>query len=101
MKFYNAFVLSALLYACESWKLTDEGKARFDAFDTHCQRKILQYVWSQHIKNSYIRSGTKQPKAQGNSAYNVLVIYNEWTWAVFPGNCTAWSPPTENKDLTD
>ena len=62
MKFYNACVLSTLLYAAESWSLTERQEARLDAFDMRCQRKILRIVWSQHIPNIRIRSMTKQPQ---------------------------------------
>ena len=62
MKFYNACVLSTLLYAAECWTLTERDEARLDAFDMRCQRKILRVVWSQHISNNTIRDRTKQPQ---------------------------------------
>ena len=62
MKFYNACVLSTLLYAAECWTLTERDEARLDAFDMRCQRKILKIVWFQHISNDNIRSRTKQPQ---------------------------------------
>ena len=62
MKFYNACVLSTLLYATECWTLTERDEARLDVFDMRCQRKILKIVWSQHISNDNIRSRTKQPQ---------------------------------------
>ena len=42
LKFYNACVLSTLLYACECWTLTEHDEARRHAFDMRCQRKILR-----------------------------------------------------------
>ena len=62
LKFYNACVLSTLLYAAECWTLTERDEARLDAFDMRCQRKILRVRWSQHISNNCIRSKTKQPQ---------------------------------------
>ena len=62
MKFYAACVLSTLLYACKCWILTERDKARLDAFDMRCQRKILRDVWSEHNTNSSIISRTKQPQ---------------------------------------
>ena len=62
LKFYNACVLSTLLYAAECWSLTERDEARLDAFDMRCQRKILRIKWSQHVTNKYIRSVTKQPQ---------------------------------------
>ncbi|XP_072037001.1 uncharacterized protein [Amphiura filiformis] len=62
LKFYNACVLSTLLYAAECWTLTERDEARLDAFDMQCQHKILRVIWSQHIPNSHIRSKTKQPQ---------------------------------------
>ena len=41
-KFYNACVLSTLLYAAECWNLTERDETRLDAFDMRCQRKILR-----------------------------------------------------------
>ena len=48
--FYNACVLSSLLYACEYWTPTERNKARLDAFEMRYQVKILQVVWFQHYK---------------------------------------------------
>ena len=62
MKFYNACVLSTLLYAAECWTLTERDEARLDAFDMRCQSKILKIVWFQHTSNDNIRSRTKQPQ---------------------------------------
>ena len=62
MKFYNACVLSTLLYGAECWSLTERDEARLDAFDMRCQRKILRITWLQHKTNHYVRSLTKQPQ---------------------------------------
>ena len=62
MKFYNACVLSTLLYSAECWTLTERDESRLDAFDMRCQRKILRIIWSQHVTNNTIRSRTKQPQ---------------------------------------
>ena len=62
IKFYNACVLSTLLYSAECWSLTERDEARLDAFDMRCQRKILRITWSQHKTNEFIRSLTKKPQ---------------------------------------
>ena len=62
LKFYNACVLSTLMYAYECWTLTERDEARLDVFNIRCQHKILQVLWSQQITNSSIRSRTKQPQ---------------------------------------
>ena len=63
MKFYNAGVLSTLLYAAECWTLTERDEARLDAFDMRCQRKSWRLsAWFQHISNDNIRSRTNQPQ---------------------------------------
>ena len=62
LKFYNACVLSTLLYTAEYWSLTERDEARLDAFDKRCQRKILRIKWSLHVTNKHIRSVTKQPQ---------------------------------------
>ena len=62
MKFYNACVISTLLYGAECWALTERDEARLDAFDMRCQRKILRIRWTHHITNLSIREKTKQPQ---------------------------------------
>ena len=49
IKFYSARVLSTLLYAAECSTLTERDEARLDAFDMHCQRKILRVIWFHHV----------------------------------------------------
>ena len=39
MQFYNACVLSTLLYGAECWILKDRDENRFAAFDMRCQRR--------------------------------------------------------------
>ena len=62
LKFYNACVLSTLLYACECRTLTERDEARLDVFDMHCQHNIFRVTWTQHNTNSSIRFRTKQPQ---------------------------------------
>ncbi|XP_072019669.1 uncharacterized protein [Amphiura filiformis] len=40
-KFYNACVLSTLLYTAECWTLIERDEARLDTFDMRCQRKFF------------------------------------------------------------
>ena len=74
MKFYNACVLSTLLYAAECWSLTERDEARLDAFDMRCQHKILQIKWSQHVTNKHLISVTKQPQLTN------LIRYRRLKW---------------------
>ena len=100
MKFYNACVLSTLLYAWECWTLTERDEARLDAFNMCYQHKILRVVGSQHITNSSIRSRSKQPQLTiiiRKCHHLCLAIFREWTWTVSPRSCTSGNHPTENK----
>ena len=62
MQFYNACVMSTLLYGAECWTLKDKDENRLDAFDMRCQRKILKIRWSQYVTNIDIRKKTNQPQ---------------------------------------
>ena len=58
-RIYTCFVLSILLYACETWTLTSTEWDKLEAFHTRSQRRILNIKWSDFITNDevYTRSG--------------------------------------------
>ena len=60
MQFYNACVMSTLLYGAECWTLKDKDENRLDAFDMRCQREILMIRWYQYLSNIDIRKKTNQ-----------------------------------------
>ena len=64
VKFYNACVLSILLYACECWTLTERDEARLDAFDINATYNGLviynEWTWTVSQTNCTSRN---QPMA--------------------------------------
>ena len=61
-RIYTCFVLSILLYACETWTLTSTEWDKLEAFHTRSQRRILNIKWSDFITNDevYTRSGLER-----------------------------------------
>ena len=51
LQFYNAFVLSALLYCCETWTLTEAHLARLRTFHNRCTRWIKGISLMDHLTN--------------------------------------------------
>ena len=49
------------------------------------------------ITSGFVRSRTKQPQLTVVIAFNDLIMYNEWTWAVYPTRCTIRNYPNEKK----
>ena len=59
-------VLSALLYACETWTLKKTDRDRLNAFEMKCYRKILAVKWPDKVRNDDIRKklGKMKPIAE-------------------------------------
>ena len=64
-----------------------------------CASSARSYgLWSQHIRNSSIRSRNNQSQLRqslGNAAFNDLIIYNEWPYN--PTSCTLETFPRKTK----
>ena len=112
MQFYNACVLSTLLYGAECWTLKDKDKYRLDAFDMRCQRKNLKTRWSQYVTNINIRKKTNQPQLS-NVIKKCLVQWfghlqrmdvtwlslKLYRWTPYHGNRKPGRPRTTWKDI--
>ena len=61
LRLYNALVLPILLYASETWTLTDKLARKLDAFDTKSLRRIEGLFWYDFVRNDDLRDLTKQP----------------------------------------
>src|SRR5688500_10669605 len=53
--------MPVLLYASETWTLTNANLNRFQAFHMLCQRQILGVMWFYNVNNNEIINRTKLP----------------------------------------
>jgi hypothetical protein len=53
-------VKSLLLYACETWKTTNQITRRLQAFINKCLRRIMNIKWADKITNEELWGITKQ-----------------------------------------
>ena len=51
LQLINTYVLSALLYACESWTLDMECQKRIEAFEMWIYRRLLKIPWTAKTSN--------------------------------------------------
>ena len=57
---FFGFILSVLLYACESCTLTAELQRRIQAMEMRCYRKILHFSYKDHVTNEEVRAKIQQ-----------------------------------------
>ena len=55
VKLMLSFVISILLYACESWTVTAELEKRTQAFEMRCYRRLLNISYKDHFTNEEVR----------------------------------------------
>ena len=58
IKFFNASVLSVLLYATETYVIDAALQKKLNAFQTECLRIILNISREAHVRNEYIYKET-------------------------------------------
>ena len=63
-------VMSALMYACETWTLKKNDRDRLNAFEMKCYRKILGVKWQDKVKNEAIRKKLNKMKAVAEKVVN-------------------------------
>ena len=51
----TSLVISAFLYTCESWTLTEELEKRMQAFEMRCYRRLLNISYKDHVTNEDVR----------------------------------------------
>ena len=54
VKVYKAFVITSLLYGCQSWCTYKRHIKKLEAFHQKCLRRILGIKWQQHVTNNFI-----------------------------------------------
>ena len=67
LKVYNAVVLTALLYACESWTVYKRHAKQLNHFHTRCLRSILRIRWQDKISDTEVLQ-----RAKAQSIYTML-----------------------------
>ena len=68
IKVYSAVVLTALLYACESWTVYQRHARQLNHFHTTCLRRILKIKWQDKIPDTEVLSRANLP-----SIYTLLL----------------------------
>ena len=56
----RSLVTSNLLYACESWTLTEELQRRIQAMEMTCHRKILRFSYKDHFTKEEVCAEIRQ-----------------------------------------
>ena len=60
IRIFNTDVKSVLLYACESWKTTNQIARRLQIFVNKCLRRIMNIKWTDKITNEELWRITQQ-----------------------------------------
>jgi len=61
VRIYNTNVLSVLLYACETWKITKNISHNIEVFQNRCLRRIFRIYWPDMIKNEELLKMAQLP----------------------------------------
>ena len=75
LKVYQAMVLTALLYASETWTVYARHEKVLNRFHINCLRKLLHITWQEHIPDTEVLERTKMPSVQ------TLLRKNQLRWA--------------------
>jgi len=54
LQIFNTNVKSVLLYACETWKTTNQITRRLQIFVNKCLRRIMNIKWTNKITNEEV-----------------------------------------------
>ena len=74
IRLFKSNVLSVLLYAAESWKVTKGICQMLEVFQNKCLRKILQIYWPNQISNTELHERT------GMQPISLEVKRRRWKW---------------------
>jgi hypothetical protein len=74
MRIFSSNVKSVLLYACETWKTTNQIKRRLQTFINKCLRRILSIKWTDKITNEELLRITKQKPIK------IQIKGRKWNW---------------------
>jgi len=61
LKVYSAVVLTALLFACESWTVYQRHARQLNHFHMTCLRRILKIKWQDRVPDTEVLSRANQP----------------------------------------
>ena len=75
IKVYQAMVLTALLYASETWTVYARHEKILNRFHLNCLRKLLHIKWQEHIPDTEVLERTKLPSVP------TLLRKNQLRWA--------------------
>jgi hypothetical protein len=67
-------VKSVLLYACETWKTTNQIIRRLQTFINKCSRRIINIKWTDKITNEELWRITKQKPIE------IQIKRRKWNW---------------------
>ena len=56
VKLMRTLILSAFLYACESWTVIAETEKRIQALEMRCYRRLLNIFYKDHVTNKEVRN---------------------------------------------
>ena len=74
IRIFNTNVKSVLLYACETWKTTNQLTKRLQIFINKCLRRIMNLKWTDKIKNEELWRITKHKPRQ------IQTKRRKWNW---------------------
>ena len=72
IKLYKTFVLSTLLYGCESWTLTADSTKRIQKFENKCYRRMLGISWKDRKTNEFLQRGIKIRAGQQENLLGIV-----------------------------
>ena len=78
IKFFNASVLSVLLYATEIYVINAALQSKINAFQTQCLRIVLNISRYDHVRNEYIYKQTNKHKITNAESHKNSTILS-WT----------------------
>ena len=74
IQIFSTDVKSVLLYACETWKTTNQITRRLQTFINKCLRQIMNIKWTDKITNEELWKITKQKPIE------IQIKRRKWNW---------------------
>jgi hypothetical protein len=74
LRIFNTDVKSGLLYACETWKTTNQITRRLLTFINKCLRRMKNIKWTDKITNEELWRITKQKPIE------IQIKRRQWNW---------------------
>ena len=74
IRIFNTNMGLVLLYACETWKTTNQIAIRLQTFINKCLRRIINIKWTDKITNEKLWRITKQKPIE------IQIERRRWNW---------------------